>query len=126
MMQQYAVSINNLNKSYASGESELRVLKGVSVNLPPGKMITLMGPSGSGKSTLMHILSGIDRPDTGTVKIFGQDLGSMNETEITLFRRHTIGIIFQFFNLMPYLTGLENTALPLFLSGMGRKKALGI
>ena len=119
-----SVSISDLKKSYALGDTAIQVLKGVSVNLPSGKLITLMGPSGSGKSTLMHILSGIDRPDSGTIEVFGKNLGEMNEKEITIFRRHTIGIIFQFFNLMPYLSALENTALPLFLSGSSGKEAL--
>jgi ABC-type lipoprotein export system ATPase subunit len=82
-----------------------------------------MGPSGSGKSTLMHILAGIDRPDSGKVFVFENTLHNMNEKNITAYRRKTIGIIFQFFNLLPYLDAVENVSLPLYLGGMNKKQA---
>ncbi|HMV44930.1 MAG TPA: ABC transporter ATP-binding protein [Leptospiraceae bacterium] len=117
------IQIKNLKKSYSFGNQKLEILKGINIDLPQGKLITLMGPSGSGKSTFMHILSGIDRPDSGNVFINGEDISSFSEKDITQFRRKKIGIIFQFFNLMPYLSSVENVCLPLYLAGIGKKEA---
>ena len=118
-----AISIHNLVKSYEIGGTKLEVLKSINYEFVEGKLITLMGPSGSGKSSLLHILAGLDRPDSGEVLVFDKNLSKFNETEITIYRRETIGIIFQFFNLLPYLSALENVALPLFLSGKHKKQA---
>jgi putative ABC transport system ATP-binding protein len=82
-----------------------------------------MGPSGSGKSTLMHILAGIDKPEEGSVHWGEEEVSAFNEEKITAYRRSKIGIIFQFFNLMPYLSSVENVSLPLYLAGMGKTKA---
>lgn len=117
------IRITNLQKIYGTGNSSIQVLKGINLVIPKNQFVTLMGASGSGKSTLLHILAGIDRPDFGDIEIFGKSLASMNEAEITRYRRESIGIIFQFFHLLPYLNALENVALPLYLSGEGKKNS---
>jgi ABC-type lipoprotein export system ATPase subunit len=117
------IRISNLQKIYGKGNSSIQVLKGINLVIPRNQFVTLMGASGSGKSTLLHILAGIDRPDFGDIEIFGNSLATMNETEITRYRRESIGIIFQFFHLLPYLSALENVSLPLYLSGKGKKQS---
>ena len=91
----------------------MNALGGVSLEIPAGQFAAVMGPSGSGKSTLMHILAGLDRPTSGTVSIDGTDITTLNDKKLTLLRRHNIGFIFQFFNLLPTLTAEENILLPL-------------
>jgi len=118
-----SIKIQNLTKSYHFGKNKIEVLKGINTELPLGKLITLMGPSGSGKSTLMHILSGIDRPESGSVFLRDEEVSAYSEAKITDYRRNKIGIIFQFFNLMPYLSSVENVSLPLYLAGKGKKEA---
>ena len=117
------IKITGLHKKYGAGNSSIHVLKGINLTVPQNHFVTLMGQSGSGKSTLLHILAGIDRPDSGDVNIFGKTLSSMDEKSITIYRRNVIGVIFQFFNLLPYLTALENVSIPLYLSGNGKKEA---
>lgn len=117
------IRIQSLHKSYGEGNSAIHVLKGLDLTIPESQFVTLMGPSGSGKSTLLHILAGIDRPDSGDIELYGYSLANMNETELTIYRRKTIGIIFQFFNLLPYLSALENVSLPLYLSGSGKRES---
>lgn len=86
-------------------------------------MVTLMGPSGSGKSTLLNVLSSVERPTEGSVKIFGEELVGASETKLTQYRRNQIGIVFQFFHLFPYLSAIENVSLPLLIAGKNRKLA---
>ena len=117
------IKIQNLKKSYQFGKTKIEVLKGINTELPLGKLVTLMGPSGSGKSTLMHILSGIDKPEEGSVFLGEEEISAYTEDKITEYRRSKIGIIFQFFNLMPYLSSVENVSLPLYLAGKGKKEA---
>ncbi len=117
------IRISLLKKSYQSGKLQTPVLKGVNLDIPSESVITLMGPSGSGKSTFLNILSGIDTPDSGEIFVNGHPLHSMNETELTKYRREQTGIIFQFFHLLPYLSALENVAVPLYISGIGKKEA---
>ncbi|HEX9114909.1 MAG TPA: ABC transporter ATP-binding protein [Anaerolineae bacterium] len=112
------VKIVGLSKRYQEGDRTRLVLDGVSVELGPGEFTALLGRSGSGKSTLLNLVSGIDRPDSGMVWIGGQDLTAMSERARTLFRRRQIGFVFQFFNLIPTLTVLENVTLPLELDGL--------
>ncbi|MFC1936173.1 ABC transporter ATP-binding protein [Chloroflexota bacterium] len=112
------VETENLTRIYGSGEAQVNALDGVSLHVDTGEFVAVMGPSGCGKSTLLHMIGGLDSPSGGVVKIEGKDLSSLNDDEITDLRREHIGFIFQFFNLIPTLTALDNTALPLVLGGM--------
>ncbi len=111
------VETSNLTKIYGSGEAQVNALDGVSIHVDTGEFVAVMGPSGCGKSTLLHMLGGLDRPTDGTVKIEGQDLSKLNDDALTDLRREHIGFIFQFFNLIPTLSAVDNTALPLVLGG---------
>jgi len=111
------VETENLSRIYGSGEAEVRALDGVSLHVDTGEFVAVMGPSGCGKSTLLHMIGGLDRPSGGRVKVEGQDLSELNDDDLTDLRREHIGFIFQFFNLIPTLTALDNTALPLVLGG---------
>jgi putative ABC transport system ATP-binding protein len=106
-----------LRKGYEEGGRVHVVLDGASARVAAGERVAILGPSGSGKSTLLNLISGIDRPDAGSVTIAGVDLTALTEAERTRFRRHHIGFVFQFFNLLPTLTVLENLLLPLELKG---------
>lgn len=117
------LKIIELKKSFFLGEKEIPVLKSLSVEFPLQKIITIMGASGSGKSTFMHILSGVDKSDSGKILLGEIELNSLNEKELTKYRREKIGIIFQFFNLLPYLSSLENVSIPLYLAGVSKKEA---
>ena len=112
------VETENLTRVYGSGEIQVNALSGVSIHVDTGEFVAVMGPSGCGKSTLLHMLGGLDHPSSGTVKINGKDLSALNDDELTDLRREYIGFIFQFFNLIPTLTALDNAALPLVLGGM--------
>lgn len=105
----------NLTKTYGSGEAEVKALDNVSFSVDKGEFIAIIGPSGSGKSTLLHILGGVDRPSSGKVLIEGTDIYSLNETKLAVFRRRQIGLIYQFYNLIPVLDVEENITLPLLL-----------
>lgn len=111
------ISLQGVTKSYSEGEQQHHVLRDASLQANRGEFLALLGASGSGKSTLLNLLSGIDQVDTGALSIDGQNLAAMNEGERTLFRRKNIGFVFQFFNLLPTLTVLENTSLPKELAG---------
>src|SRR3954451_14771300 len=111
------VSARNLVRRYGSGDTVVDALRGVSVDIAEGRLTAVMGPSGSGKSTLMHILAGLDTPTAGEVTVAGVDIGGLDDTQLTELRRDAIGFIFQFYNLLPMLTGAENIALPLKLAG---------
>ena len=114
------VEIRDLHKTYSEGDRTLRVLDGVSLDIRQGEFLALLGASGSGKSTLLNLLSGIDQPDQGSIVIDGIDITRLGDTRLTLFRRERIGIVFQFFNLIPTLTVLENITLPKELGGARR------
>src|SRR5438046_1498406 len=109
-------------KTYRQGESEITALAGVSLDIPKGAFAAIMGPSGSGKSTLLHLIGGLDRPTSGDLLVDGRLIGQMADDHVTLFRRQKIGFVFQFFNLLPTLSALENVALPLHLRGWSRAK----
>jgi putative ABC transport system ATP-binding protein len=111
------VQATDLTRRYGEGEAVVNALQGVSLAVQPGELVAVMGPSGSGKSTLMHLLAALDRPTSGTVAIAGEDVGSLNDREVTLLRRRHIGFVFQFFNLLPMLTAEENVKLPLSIAG---------
>jgi putative ABC transport system ATP-binding protein len=105
----------DLRKIYGSGEGRVEALRGVSLSFERGEFTAIVGPSGSGKSTLLHILGGLDRPSSGSVTADGRDLAALSDAELSLFRRRTVGFIFQFYNLIPVLTAEENIALPVLL-----------
>ncbi len=111
------VETENLTRIFGSGEAQVNALDGVSLHVDTGEFVAVMGPSGCGKSTLLHMIGGLDRPTDGVVKIEGKDLSSLDDDDLTDLRREHIGFIFQFFNLIPTLDALDNTALPLVLGG---------
>lgn len=113
----FQVRLRAVSKAYNDGATRHDVLRGIDLEVVPGELVALLGPSGSGKSTLLNIIAGIDSPDSGTVEVSGRELGAMNERQRTLLRRRDIGFVFQFFNLIPTLTVLENVLLPLELTG---------
>jgi putative ABC transport system ATP-binding protein len=110
------LELNNVSKNYIEGNTTHSVLNDFDLNIRKGEIVILLGKSGSGKSTLLNIISGIDIPDSGSVKIDGTDITKLSEKDRTLIRRHKIGFIFQFFNLIPTLTVKENLQLPLELN----------
>ncbi|HYH90704.1 MAG TPA: ABC transporter ATP-binding protein [Solirubrobacteraceae bacterium] len=112
-----AVSAKRLSRHYGEGESAVRALRGVTIDVPAGQFTAVMGPSGSGKSTLMHLLAGLDRPTNGRVRIGGEDITDMPDKQLTRLRRREIGFVFQSFNLLPMLTAEENILLPLSIAG---------
>jgi putative ABC transport system ATP-binding protein len=111
------VSARDITRRYGEGDAAVDALRGVTLDIVPGQFAAVMGPSGSGKSTLMHILAGLDKPTSGTVEIAGTDITDLSDSRLTLLRRHQVGFIFQFFNLLPMLTAEENILLPLRLAG---------
>lgn len=109
--------IEHLSKIYGKGDTEVRALDDVSFTVPKGQFVAIIGPSGSGKSTLLHILGGVDTPTDGHVYVDGTDITTLDETALAIFRRRQIGLIYQFYNLIPILTAEENMTLPLLLDG---------
>ena len=111
------LKVENLSKVYGSGEGEVRALDGVSFSVPKGQFLAIIGPSGSGKSTLLHILGGVDRPTSGKIFLEGQDVFAQDEDHLAIFRRRQVGLIYQFYNLIPVLNVTENITLPVLLDG---------
>ena len=107
----------HLSKVYGTGENEVRALDDVSFLIQPGEFVAIIGPSGSGKSTLLHILGGVDRPTSGHVYLDGKDVYSQNEEQLAIFRRREVGLIYQFYNLIPVLNVEENLTLPVLMDG---------
>lgn len=119
------VTISNLSKIYHQGETEVRALDDVSLDIRPHEFLTLMGPSGSGKSTLLHIMAGIDRPTSGKCRVGNVMVTDLDDSQLADWRNQTVGFVFQSFNLIPVLTAYENVELPLLLMKLGsseRKK----
>ncbi|MBQ6943199.1 MAG: ABC transporter ATP-binding protein [Ruminococcus sp.] len=116
------LKIENLCKTYGKGENEVKALDNVSFTVPKGQMVAVIGASGSGKSTLLHILGGVDRPTSGKVWLDGQDVYSQNQKNLAIFRRRQVGLIYQFYNLIPVLTAEENITLPMIMDGRKPKK----
>ena len=109
--------IENLTKTYGKGENEVRALDGVTFSVEKGSFIAIIGPSGSGKSTLLHILGGVDRPTAGKVYMDGNDIYAKSDEQLAVFRRREVGLIYQFYNLIPVLNVTENMTLPVLLDG---------
>ena len=110
-------------KIFQQGENEITALAGVSLEIPAGSFAAVMGQSGSGKSTLLHLIGGLERPTSGELLVDGRLIGQMADDQVTLFRRTQIGFVFQFFNLLPTLTAMENVAMPFVLDGRAKSEA---
>jgi putative ABC transport system ATP-binding protein len=115
---QPVVEIRHLTKSYRRGDQVVPVLHDITLDIPEADFVALMGPSGSGKSTLLNLVAGIDKPDSGTLRVGGIDVTALTEAELAEWRAQHVGFIFQFYNLMPVLTAFENVELPLLLTGL--------
>ena len=111
------LTVEHLCKTYGKGETQVKALDDVSFTVPKGQMAAVIGPSGSGKSTLLHILGGVDRPTSGSVLLDGQDVYKQNNTNLAIFRRRQVGLIYQFYNLIPVFSAEENITLPLIMDG---------
>lgn len=109
--------VENLSKVYGKGNQQVKALDGVSFSVAKGQFVSIIGPSGSGKSTLLHILGGVDRPTEGKVFLNGQDVYARNDEQLAIFRRRQVGLIYQFYNLIPELDVEENISLPLLMDG---------
>ena len=109
--------VEHLSKIYGQGENEVKALDDVSFSVEKGQFVAIIGPSGSGKSTLLHILGGVDRPTSGKVFLEGQDVFAQNEDQLAIFRRRQVGLIYQFYNLIPVLNVTENITLPVLMDG---------
>ncbi|MEK3862024.1 ABC transporter ATP-binding protein [Paenibacillus sp. FSL H7-0716] len=109
------LKIEHLSKTYGKGETAVKALDDVSFSIKKGEFVAIIGPSGSGKSTILHLLGGVDRPTSGKVFVDNTDIYDLNETQLAIFRRRQIGLIYQFYNLIPVLTVEENITLPLLL-----------
>ncbi|MEE3403999.1 MAG: ABC transporter ATP-binding protein [Acutalibacteraceae bacterium] len=111
------LKVENLCKVYGKGENEVRAVDGVSFSVPEGQMVAIIGASGSGKSTLLHMIGAVDRPTSGKIYLDGQDVFQQNNRELAIFRRRQVGLIYQFYNLIPVLTAEENITLPIMMDG---------
>ena len=111
------IKAENLTKTYGSGDNAVRALDNVSFSVEKGEFLAIIGPSGSGKSTLLHILGGVDRPTSGKVYMNGEDIYAQNEEQLAIFRRRHVGLIYQFYNLIPVLDVVENMTLPVLMDG---------
>lgn len=111
------MQIQHLSKVYGQGENQVRAVDDISFTVEKGEFLAIIGPSGSGKSTLLHILGGVDRPTSGKVFVDGQDVYAQNEDQLAVFRRRQVGLIYQFYNLIPVLNVVENMTLPVLMDG---------
>lgn len=116
------IQIQNVSKSYRRDSLEIPVLQNISLNVLEGEFIAFMGPSGSGKTTLLNLIAGIDRPSEGRILVAGVDVTELTETELAAWRSRNVGFIFQFYNLIPVLTAVENVELPLILTPLSKKQ----
>src|SRR5438045_4141009 len=116
------VQIQNVSKSYNREGMEIPVLDNITLNVNEGDFVALMGPSGSGKTTLLNLIAGIDRPSRGRILVANDDLTRLNESQLATWRSRHIGMVFQFYNLLPVLTAFENVQLPLLLTKLSKKQ----
>ncbi|MBT8047075.1 MAG: ABC transporter ATP-binding protein [Gammaproteobacteria bacterium] len=116
------VTIHNVDKIFKRGSEEIHVLGGLDLQIPEGEFLALMGPSGSGKSTLLNLIGGLDRPSQGSVIVGGEPIDKLSERKLASWRARHVGLVFQFYNLMPVLTAQKNVELPLLLTGLSRSE----
>ncbi len=121
-MERPFIEVQNVSKSYRRDALEIPVLKNITLSVREGEFLAFMGPSGSGKTTLLNLIAGIDKPSDGRIVVAGTDVTELNETELALWRSRHVGFIFQFYNLIPVLTALENVELPLILTPLSRSE----
>jgi putative ABC transport system ATP-binding protein len=119
-MKQALIEVQNLSKSYRRDSLEIPVLRDISLNVAEGEFIAFMGPSGSGKTTLLNLIAGIDKPSEGRILVAGVDVTELTESELAVWRSHNVGFVFQFYNLIPVLTAVENVELPLILTPLSK------
>ncbi len=122
-MTQLILEMRGVSRHYGVGAARVEALTGIDLNVAAGGVMVLAGPSGSGKSTLLHLIGGMDRPNAGELRVAGNALHTLSTAELTIFRRHKVGFVFQAFNLMPNLTALENVMLPAEFAGLSGKEA---
>ncbi len=118
------IEADDVWKVYQRGKTDVEALRGVSFQVREGEIVAIMGPSGCGKTTLLNIIGGLDKPTKGNIRVNDIELSSLGESKLTKFRRENIGFVFQFYNLLPNLTALENVQLPLIAQGMSKKERL--
>ncbi|MDQ3812819.1 MAG: ABC transporter ATP-binding protein [Armatimonadota bacterium] len=116
------ITLRGVTKTYTVEERTVHALQGVDLDVPQGQFLVIVGRSGCGKSTLLNLLGGLDKPTSGSVEVAGLNLPALSEAQLTRYRRATVGIVFQFFNLLPLLTVLENTTLPALLAGKNKQQ----
>jgi putative ABC transport system ATP-binding protein len=119
-MAEALVKIRNVSKSYYRDSQEIPVLRNINFDIPPGEFLALMGPSGSGKTTLLNLISGIDRPSSGDLAVAGENIARLTDGQLAKWRSEHIGLVFQFYNLLPVLTAFENVELPLMLTKLSK------
>jgi len=117
------LELTDVVKEYRVGQQRVRALDGISLSIAAGEFTSIIGPSGSGKSTLLHLLGALDSPDSGSITFRGEEIGDLGDDRQSEFRRHRVGFVFQFFNLLPTLSAWENVAIPKLLDGTGLRKA---
>jgi putative ABC transport system ATP-binding protein len=119
-----AVVLTGVTKTYEQAKVRVHALRGVDLEVQPGEFVAITGPSGSGKSTLLHLAGALDVPSSGELRVLGESLAALPDAQLAAFRRRRLGFVFQFFNLLPTLSAVENAALPLLLDGVPRADAL--
>src|SRR5688572_21934723 len=117
------LEMTNVTKTYRVGGQTVRALDDISLALSGGEFVSVVGPSGAGKSTLLHLLGALDRPNSGSIRFHGEEIGDLKDDQQSEFRRHSVGFVFQFFNLLPTMTAWENVAVPSLLDGGRMSKA---